>query len=813
MADEQIRLEEFSAAIQSAYAEYGVSSNARAIPDARDGLKPVQRRIAWFMFRMGWTSNHETVKSAEVVGTVMGQAHPHSQEAIYDAAVRLAQDFSLRYPLIDGQGNFGSDDDDPAAAMRYTEMRLSRVGELLLRDIGKDTVPLVPTYKQDPRVVEPYYLPARIPPAVNAQDGVGLGFATRVPSHNLREMISACIALWDVDPSQMAVLDLMRYIKGPDFPSGGVIVGEEGIRDYLATGRGRVIHRGVARLEEDQRGRRLIVTEVPYVGRANVKTSIAKAYNEGKLAGLQFEGHIPDESSDQNGTRIVLPLKREADPTQVLNALYQYTTLQSSFPIQMTFLFGAENEPARTPRTVGMVELLRRYNEHQLNVLRRRSAYDLARARERLHIVEGLIIGAVNADEIVRIFQAARDRQVARAELIKRFKLSEIQAQRISDMTLSQVTKLDLAGYRNERRELQQTIAYLEDLLAHEPKLIALVKEEMQAVANEFGDDRRTAIQANGDAAEPVMEVQAAIESKPTLVALTVDGALKAMPANTYSGKTNAGTVRGDDKLLQIERALTTDYLLCQLSSGRVASIRVANLPETTRAGKAEIARAFLSLEPGERVVGVVPVGAFSEEVYLVVVSRDGRIKKTALAEYLRIDEKGAQDLRLLEGDAIARALLSLGGGDYLITTSDGKTLRFSDADLRATGRVGQGVQGIGLARGARVVGADWVREEKDRYLWVAGSSGTVKRTPVGEYPRKGRATGGVATIQLGGAAEVADAVVVGPGEDVLLVSRGGRTVRVTDERVPVAGRDRKGVNAFKLDGDDAIARMLALPN
>src|SRR3954470_24471300 len=273
---EHIRLEEFSAAIQNSYAEYGVSSNARAIPDARDGLKPVQRRILWFMYRNGWDAAHDTVKSAEVVGTVMGQAHPHGQEAIYDAAVRLAQEFTLRYPLIDGQGNFGSDDDDPAAAMRYTEMRLSRIGEIMLRDIGKDTVPLVPTYKQDPRVLEPYYLPARIPPAINGQDGVGLGFATRVPSHNLREVLYACIAL--LDQPQMGVLDLMRYVKGPDFPTGGTVVGEEGIRDYLAPGRGRIVNRGPVRLEEDQRDRRLIVTAVPFVGRASVKTSIAKSF-------------------------------------------------------------------------------------------------------------------------------------------------------------------------------------------------------------------------------------------------------------------------------------------------------------------------------------------------------------------------------------------------------------------------------------------------------------------------------------------------------------------------------------------------------
>lgn len=762
------------------------------------------------MYRMGWDASHDTVKSAEVVGTVMGQAHPHGQDAIYDAAVRLAQDFSLRYPLIDGQGNFGSDDDDPAAAMRYTEMRLSRIGEVMLRDIGKDTVPLVPTYKQDPKVVEPYYLPARVPPAVNGQDGVGLGFATRVPPHNLREMLNACIAL--LDQRDMSVLDLMRFIQGPDFPSGGTVVGDEGIREYLATGRGRIVHRGTVLLEEDQRGRRLIITQVPYVGRANVKTSIAKAFNEGKLPGLIFEGHIPDESSDQNGTRIVLPLRKEASPTDVQELLWRHTQLQTSFSVQMTFLFGAENEPARTPRTVGMVELLRRYNEHQLNVLRRRSEYDLARAKERLHLVEGLIIGAVNADEVVRIFQAAKDRATAREQIIKKFKLSEIQAQRISDMTLAQVTRMDLAGYRAEKKELQATIAHLEDLLAHEPKMIALLKEEMQSIADDFGDDRRTAILSDAHASQPVAEIRSAIESKSVLVALTTDGGLKSMPMNTYSGKTNAGTVRGDERLLTVQRASTTDYLLCITSSGRVASVRAAKVPETTRAGKSEVVRSFLSLDPGERVVAIVPASSFSEEVYLVVFTAEGKVKKTALSEYVRVDEKGLPDLRLLGKDTIARALLSPGGGEYLVTTSDAKSLRFSDGDLRPTGRVGQGVQAIGLARGASVVGADWVAEDDERALWVASSTGLIKRTYVDEYPRKGRATGGVATMQLLGKATVAGAAVLDDDEDALLISSSGRTARITPDRLAARGRATAGVVGLKVDSGETIARVLVLP-
>jgi DNA gyrase subunit A len=572
------------------------------------------------------------------------------------------------------------------------------------------------------------------------------------------------------------------------------------------------VHRGTVRLEEDQRGRRLIVTDVPFVGRANVKTSIAKAFNDGKLPGLVFDGHIPDESSDQNGTRIVLPLRRDVTPAEVLAGLYQHTLLQTSYSVQMTFLFGAENEPGRTPRTVGMVELLRRYNEHQVNVLRRRSEFDLGRARERLHLVDGLIVGAVHADEIVKIFQAAKDRQVARAELIKRFKLSEIQAQKISEMTLAQVTRMDLAGYRSEKKELQATIALLEDLLAHEPKQVALIKDEMQAVITEFADDRRTVILSDEHASAPVAEVRSAIESKPVLVALTSDGALKAMPNNTYAGKTNAGTVRGDERLVSVQPAHTTDYLLCQTSIGRVATVRVAKLPETTRAARAELARSFLSLDPGERVVAIVPVSAFSEEVFLVVFTREGRVKKTPLSEYIRVDEKASPDLRLLGKDGVVCALLSPGGGDYVVSTSDGKTLRFTDGDLRAAGRVGQGVQAISLSGSAAVVGADWVSADDERTLWVASSAGFVKRSPLADYPRKGRATGGVATMQLVPKTALVSAAVLGESEDALLIAQSGRASRVAANDLPLVARDRKGTVGIKLDPGDSVARLVVLP-
>src|SRR5262245_40435 len=406
-----IKLEEFGALMERAFATYGLSVvTDRALPDARDGLKPVQRRILYCMWVNRYFSTRPTVKSAEVVGHVLGDFHPHSDTTVYDAAVRLAQDFTLRYPLIEGQGNFGSIDEDPAAAYRYTEMRLSALGELLLRDIEKETVPLKPTYKQDPKVVEPEYLPARFPPVCNPSEGIAVGLSTRIPPHNLGETLRACIAL--LDQPQMSVLELMRHVQGPDFPGGAVVIGEEGIREYLATGKGRLAVRGVVKLEEGPRQRSLVVSELPPISKARLKASLVKAFNERKLDGLVPE--VRDESDTEKGVRIVLDVKRDGDPAHMLNALYKHTELQTSVPVQMVFLFGDSWQPARQPKQAGLVELLNHYNAHQLDVLERRSRYELEQTEQRLHVVLGLIIGAANAHEIVRIFQAARDRNQAR---------------------------------------------------------------------------------------------------------------------------------------------------------------------------------------------------------------------------------------------------------------------------------------------------------------------------------------------------------------------------------------------------------------
>src|SRR5437899_12694298 len=480
-----IREEDFSVVMSQAFATYGLSVvTDRALPDARDGLKPVQRRILAGMREARFLSSRPTVKSAEVVGLILGNYHPHGDATVYDAAIRLAQPFTLRYPLIEGQGNIGSEDGDAPAAYRYTEMRLSPLAEALMEDMERETVPLHPTYKQDPRVLEPDYLPVRITPVVNPSSGIAVGLSTNIPPHNLTEVLRACIAL--LDRPTMSVEQLMMYIQGPDFCQGGRIMGIEGIKDYLTTGKGRISVRAEMRLEETPRSRLLIVTQLPPIGRDKVKASIVKAVNARKLEGLMPE--LRDESDTEKGMRIVLELRKDADAAQVLSQLFNETDLQISLSFQMVFLLGEPMQAVRHPKQVGMIELLNYWNAHQVDVVTRRTQFDLRKARERLHVVEGLIVGAANADKIVKIFQQAEDRAAARQIIEKTYKLTPIQSEVIASMTLAQVTRLDANKYAKEKEELQARIAELERLLGDRKELIALLKKEMQQLITQFGD-------------------------------------------------------------------------------------------------------------------------------------------------------------------------------------------------------------------------------------------------------------------------------------------------------------------------------------
>src|SRR6266851_5002348 len=701
-----IREEDFSVVMSQAFATYGLSVvTDRALPDARDGVKPVQRRILAGMREARFLSSRPTVKSAEVVGLILGNYHPHGDTSVYDAAVRLAQPFTLRYPLIEGQGNMGSEDGDAPAAYRYTEMRLSPLAEALMADMERETVPLHPTYKQDPKVLEPDYLPGHIPPVVNPSSGIAVGLSTNIPPHNLTEVMRACIAL--LDRPTMDVEQLMAYIQGPDFCQGGRIIGIDGIKDYFTAGKGRIIVRAEVRLEETPRSRSLIVTQIPPIGRDKVKASIVKAINARKLEGLLPD--MRDESDTEKGMRIVLELRKDADAAQVLSQLFNETDLQVALSFQMVFLFGEPMQAGRQPKQVGMLELLNYWSAHQVDVLTRRSQFDLRKAQERLHVVEGLIVGAAHADKIVKIFQQAEDRAVARHIIETTYKLTPIQSEVIASMTLAQVTRLDASKYAKEKEELQVRISELERLLSDRKALIALLKKEMQQLIKQFGDERRTIIDAEGQVHAPIEEVASLHEREPLSIVFTRVGALKALPPDTYlpKGKNGAATytpVRGDEQLRQIVSATSQDYVLCVSSSGRVFQLAAHRIPAATRSGRGEPVRKLLDLATGEEIITILPIESYDEDRYLVTFSKLGKVKKSPLSDYKTADVDGLLDMKLVDGDAIVTALISRGQGEYFVTTNTAQTLRFSDDALRTQGRVGQGVASMALGQNAHIV-------------------------------------------------------------------------------------------------------------
>jgi len=800
-----IREEDFSLVMAQAFATYGLSVvTDRALPDARDGLKPVQRRILAGMRQARYLSNRPTVKSAEVVGLILGNYHPHGDASVYDAAVRMAQPFSMRYPLIEGQGNMGSEDGDAPAAYRYTEMRLSPLAEALMADMECDTVPLHPTYKQDPKVVEPDYMPGRIPPVVNPSSGIAVGLSTNIPPHNLTEVLRACIAL--LDRPNMTIEQLMTYIQGPDFSQGGRIMGIDGIKDYLETGKGRIIVRAEVRLEETPRSRSLVVTQIPPIGRDKIKASIVKAINSRKLEGLMPD--LRDESDTEKGLRIVLELRKDASAAQALSQLFNETDLQVALSFQMVFLFGEPMQAARQPKQAGMLELLNYWNAHQVDILTRRAQFDLRKARERLHIVEGLIVGAANADRVVKIFQQAEDRAEARKKIETTYKLTPIQSDVIASMTLAQVTRLDAGKYAREKEELQARIDELEALLSDRKALVTLLKKEMQQLIKQFGDGRRTIIEVEGQAHTPVEEVASLHEAEPLVIAYTRAGTIKSLPADTYTPKGKNGDAlytpaRGDENLRQIVAATSQDFILCVCSTGRVFQVAAHRIPAGTRSSKGEPVRKLLELAPGEEIVTLLPVGSYDEDRYLVTFTRLGKVKKSPLSEYKAADIDGMQDMKLAEGDSVAAALLSHGRGEYLVTTGSAQTLRFSDEGLRAQGRVGQGVAAITLAPGAQVVSASYLDGDlladttSPLSLFLITGNGLAKKVPLDQYPQKGRATSGVITTELIGDDRVLFSLIVGEQDHLLLTwsdASGEQAKAVKVVEIKTLPRARRGM-------------------
>lgn len=803
--------EDFSSLFEDAFTQYALAVvTSRALPDARDGLKPVQRRILYCMFENGYRSNRSTVKSASVVGDVLKHYHPHGDSAVYDAAVRLAQPFSMRYPMIEGQGNFGSIDGDTAAAYRYTEMRLSPIGELLLRDIEQETVEFHQTYLQDPKVLEPTYVPARIPPVCNPASGIAVGLSTEIPPHNLTEAANAAIAL--LDNPEMDVDALMTILKGPDFPSGGRVIGTEGIRSYFETGKGRLVIRGEVRLEEEIRQKNLVVTEVPPVSRARLVKSMINAVNDGKVAGVT---DIRNESDEEKGTRVVIELERGATPEVVLNKLYRFSDLETAITVNMVYLFGDPGQPARQPRQTGMIDLLNYWNRHQIDVITRRSQYQLRKAQERLHVVEGLIIGAANADEIVKIFQAARDRNVAKEEIKVRYSLSDIQADVIANMTLAQVTRLDASKYDDEKQTLIERIAWLEDLLSSEPKKVALLKQELGEIIEAHGDDRRTVI-ADADEGGEVLQLENLVEEQPILVLVSEIDRVKAVPANAFK-RTRPGSknARREDALSAIVPAITTDYLLALTRGGRVYLARGHETPLGTRGSSGESPAKLFGLKPDEELATVAPVQELSNTSWLLWITERGRAKKTSLTEYQSVNAAGLNDVKLQSGDRIAMALLIPGDAadhEILLTTRKGQILRFSHSEIRATGRDGQGVNAMSLKNDDVIVAGSLIDPKSNTDVVVATADAQIKRTSLDEYPSRKRGGAGVAAIGLIDKDTIVGALAVVETTELIASSAIGQSRQFPVSELNEQGRVSKGARLFELSDGDRLTVLSVAP-
>ncbi len=793
--------------MRSAYLDYAMSVIvARALPDARDGLKPVHRRILYAMHDMGIRATGAYKKSARIVGEVLGKYHPHGDSAVYDAMVRMAQDFSLRYPLVDGQGNFGSIDGDSAAAMRYTEARMGRMAEEMLADIDKDTVDFGENF--DGSLKEPIVLPARLPNLLlNGSQGIAVGMATNIPPHNIIELVNALVYLIDHydNLDDITIEDLLKFIPGPDFPTGGVIVGSEGIRQAYGTGRGRIVLRGLAHIEETTRGRfRIVITEIPY--QLNKTTLIERIADLARSGRIDAISDLRDES-DRRGMSIIVELKRGAQPRKVLNQLYKYTPLQSTFGAQFLALVDGE------PRVLSLKRALHIYIEHRLEVLTRRTQFELRKAKARAHILEGLLIALANLDEVITTIRQSPDADVAKERLVTRFSLSETQAQAILDMQLRRLAALERQKVEDEHRQLIQLIAHLEDLLAHPAKLLALVKEDLQEIAAKYGDERRTRIaaEATGDLSEEDLVADEAI-----LISITERGYIKRVLAKTYRAQRRGGrgvkghTTRDEDEVLMMLPARTLDTILFFSDKGKVYSEKAYQIPDAGRMGRGIPIVNILSLGAGETITAAVPVPDFDAAEYCTMVTRKGKIKRVVLSEFASVRPSGLIAIGLAEGDELGWVRLTDGDGEVILVTAMGQALRFSEKQVRPMGRPAAGVQGIKLRRGDVVVGMEVVEPGGD--LLVVTSRGYGKRTPLAEYPAKSRATMGILTIDKKAFPKIgpiAVARVVQPKEDLItLISANGIVMRTDAKAIAQVGRATRGVKVVDLQDGDSVAAL-----
>jgi DNA gyrase subunit A len=798
--------------IKESFINYSMSVIvSRALPDVRDGLKPVQRRVLYAMNEIGLTPGRPYKKSATVVGDVLGKYHPHGDQSVYDALVRMVQDFSLRYPLVDGQGNFGSVDGDPAAAYRYTESRLTRVATEMLNDIDKNTVDFVPNF--DDRLQEPAVMPSGIPNLmINGSSGIAVGMATNIPPHNLREVAAALVALID-DPTLEASA-IRKFIKGPDFPTGAYIYGRQGIQDYIETGRGRVVMRARAVIEEKESSNKsqIVITELPYqVNKARLVEQIAELHREQKVEGISA---LRDES-DRDGMRVVIELKRDAIPRVVLNQLYKHSTMQSTFGVIMLALVPDQATGRLVPKVMPVRDVLLHYINHRHDVIVRRTQFDLDKALDREHILEGLKIAVDNIDEVIRIIRAASDTPVASAQLQKRFKLSERQAEAILNMRLAKLTGLEIDKLEEELREVRAMIADLREILNSHPRRMQIMKDELAEVVAKYGDDRRSEITSD----EGEFTIEDLIAEEDMVVTISHSGYIKRTPVTTYRRQRRGGRGLSGQDLKEtdfIERlfiASTHDYIMIFTDDGRCFWLKVHEIPQAGRATRGKPIVNLINVSPDTTIRSMVPVREFREDQYLLFCTRNGTVKKTQLSEYGNVRSTGIKAIKIEQGDALIDVQITSGTNDVVLATKHGLSIRFPESQVRDMGRDTTGVKGVDLRPEDKVVSMVVVRRA-DATLLVVTANGMGKVTDLTEYRVQGR--GGKGIITLNRTEKTGNVValmeVVGDDE-IMLITKNGVIIRSSVGEVRNTGRNAQGVKLVNLDAKDvvcAVARVVS---
>ena len=787
----------------------------RALPDVRDGMKPIHRRILYTMERNGWRPGTKFVKSARIVGEVMGKYHPHGDSAIYDAMVRLAQDWVMRYPLVEGQGNFGSMDGDPPAASRYTEARMGKAGAALLADLDKDTVDFRDNY--DGTLKEPVVLPAKLPNLLlNGQVGIAVGMATSIPTHNLGELCDAIAYLIDNGSENTTIDDLLKFVKGPDFPTGGIVYAGPSMKQAYLTGRGSVVMRAVTSIEETKRGKtQIIVSEVPYGTNKEVLIKkIADLVKEKKIVGIQA---IRDESA-RGKVRMVIDLKKDAYPNKVLNQLFKWTNLQSSFHYNMLALVNGIQ-----PRVLGLEEILNEYIKHRRIVVRRRTEFELKKAKDRAHILEGLKIALDNIDEVIHLIRSSRDYESAKTGLMERFSLSEVQAQAILAMQLRKLTGLDRQAIEDELKELLAKIAEYEAILADEQKILQIIKDELAEMKEKFGDPRRTKI-INHELGK--MSDEDVIPEEDAVILLTNENYIKRTPMADYRRQNRGGkgkrgvTTKESDAVDQLITASTHDFLSFFTNKGRVFRLRAYDVPTASLQAKGVAVVNLLSLQPEEKVTSIVRYSkdeAIANEGYLFMATTNGTIKKTLAKEYDNIRTNGLIAIKLDDGDELRWVRRTSGKDDIIMSTAFGQAIRFNEADARPMGRSARGVRGIRLRPGDRVVGMDVVNPDnaKGQQLLVMSEKGYGKMTKVANFPVHKRGGVGikaaVVTSKTGNIMTVRS--IDDDIRDILAISAGGQTIRIALSDIPTLGRTTQGVRIMRLDDDDSVASVGLIPD